>query len=466
MLSHDSNIINGYVASDARVERMRHTNRMHALKAEQEAREQEAKQREEAARRERASRREDALTAALLEKQAEELRATKLRQFVSETAPELRDLKAKLAAAYAAKERKAQMDEKVTIKEQVRAEERQWADAAADDLRKMEEARARRRAEQLDSCNKQAAEMREHMALRGAAQQEAEQHYKRERAEVDAIVTKIQEEDYLEQLARAQKQLQVQQEHETFMEQRQRVLQDEKDRQAAENEEVRRFLQEQLRRKESNERVRREKEAQKQRILEEQSKAIEFDRKKKEEMELLVNDLYVEQEAAKQRAAEIAERERKVRDRQTMIAANEEQMRQKKLRQEQRHAEEQVFRRQMLERYAEEDRIDRMTAQRRQQAKLEHARRVQELIEQRRQLEAEDLAREQAIEEAARLRQAEHDKMVAEERERLLREHAPNLTGFLPRKIASNESDARVVNNAKTAEPNRRAEAMARHSRY
>lgn len=466
MLSQDAKVIKGYVDSDARVVRLRHANRMNALQAEMQQRDAEARDVEEQQRRERAARREQALTEALLEKQAEEIRKQKLRQYVSETAPELRELRAKLAASYAAKERKGQIHEAEVIKQHQRLEERQWADAAAADLKKMEEIKAKRRVELLESCQKQQHEMHEHLALRGAAQQEAEAAYKRERAEVDAIVTKIQEEDYLEQLGRAQKQLLVQQEHEEFMAQRKLVLQAERERAEEENREVLRFNEELMRRKESDERARRERDAQAARILEEQSRAIQAERHKKEELEMLVNDLYVEQEAAKQRAAAEAEKERKRRDREMMVAANEEQMRIRKQREEQRHKEEQEFRRKMLEKFAEDDRIDRLTTQKKQQAKLEHARKVQELIDQRRRMEEEDLAREKAIEAQARARDEQYQKMVAEERERLLRDHASNLQGFLPRKVAVNDHDAEVLNQAKTLPQNTRAEMLARHSKY
>lgn len=91
----------------------------------------------------------------------------------------------------------------------------------------------------------------------------------------------------------------------------------------------------------------------------------------------------------------------------------------------------------MLAKFAEDDRIEQMNAQRRRMKQLEHQRAVEKLLEDRRV----QLAREREADVEARLEEAKLEefrrKVIEEERLKLLKEHATKLLGYLPRVSAS-----------------------------
>lgn len=89
--------------------------------------------------------------------------------------------------------------------------------------------------------------------------------------------------------------------------------------------------------------------------------------------------------------------------------------------------------RQMLQKYAEESRLEQMNDQKRRMKQLEHRHAVEAII----------LDRRQRVEEERRSLleiNKEHDEIskyrkdvIEQERQRMLREHAANLIGFLPK---------------------------------
>jgi hypothetical protein len=444
----DARVLKGYVDSDARVDRLRRANRHKALQSElaQERAEEEFQRNQQ--RRAMAHAREAAITEELKRQEAERIRKEKLSQLMRERAPELRDLEAKLHAAKTAKERKNQMAEAKLIKETEQQEEKVWGDRMYNDAKNYELREFEKKLESQTKLREQMDVQKQQMEERKAVLQEAREQYIKEKSEVDAVVAKIQEEDFLEVLTKVEKQRATKIEHEVFVAQRDELKREEKERHRQEELAIKEYMEEQNKRKESGERLKREKEAIKAKILEEQSRKIASELAKKEELESLINDFYEEQRAAKQHQELEAERERRQREKEMMLAANAEQMRLKQLVKEKEMAEEQKFRQVMMEKFAQDDRIDQLNRQKRLQLKQEHARKVQELIEDKRRLREEDLEREKFIDQQAKVAEEERKALVAEERERLLREHADILQEFLPRGVAANEQELAAIRNA------------------
>merc|ERR1712023_574110 len=144
---------------------------------------------------------EERIAAELHRRKIEEFRDEKLVQKIRESSEELRELEEKLKAAYMTKERKAQIQEKQVVA-QIRNEEEAKLDMM------MEE--DRRRGVHMDAKEQY---MRKSAALEAQGQLEeqilehehqkelAYQAYLEEKAKVDALVTKIQEEDRAELVA-------------------------------------------------------------------------------------------------------------------------------------------------------------------------------------------------------------------------------------------------------------------------
>ena len=87
----------------------------------------------------------------------------------------------------------------------------------------------------------------------------------------------------------------------------------------------------------------------------------------------------------------------------------------------------------MLAKFAEDDRIEQMNAQKRRMKQQEHARAVERLMEDRRaQFAREREAEVNQREEEARLEEF-RKRVIEEERQKLLKAHATKLIGYLPR---------------------------------
>lgn len=77
--------------------------------------------------------------------------------------------------------------------------------------------------------------------------------------------------------------------------------------------------------------------------------------------------------------------EEKIRQRLMMQKTCQQQMAFKEMQRQAEKGEEEAFRKMMLARFAEDDRIEQMNAQKRRMKQLEHRREVEKLIEERRQ---------------------------------------------------------------------------------
>ena len=89
----------------------------------------------------------------------------------------------------------------------------------------------------------------------------------------------------------------------------------------------------------------------------------------------------------------------------------------------------------MLEKFAEEDRVEQMNAQRRRMKMQEHKREVERLAAVKKAMFEEQMAREEEEAEAIREAEAGRAAIVEEERKRLLVEHAARLKDFLPKGV-------------------------------
>ena len=87
----------------------------------------------------------------------------------------------------------------------------------------------------------------------------------------------------------------------------------------------------------------------------------------------------------------------------------------------------------MMAKFAEDDRIEQMNAQKRRLKQQEHKRAVEALIEQRKSQFAAD--RERELEERREEERMENfrKQIIEEERQKLLQEHAMRLLGYLPK---------------------------------
>lgn len=423
---------------EARVDRLRRANRLKAVQQEMQNQYDEEARSALKESKVRASARDQALSDELARMRQEEVKQEKILQMVREH-PELRELEQKLKAAHVAKGRITQIEERKQLTVVGLEEDRVYMDKVVTSARKFEAAELVKRQDALTSLKEQAEIQRSQQAWKVQQIAEEGERRRKERAEIDAIVSTVQEADFMEQLAKVEKQRTMQKEHHDLCTQRDHIRREEQARLQAEEQAILAYMAEQNKRKESDAKLRQEKETAKARILEEQGKRIAAEKARREELEMLINEYYEEQRAAKVREEERQERLRRELERDKMIAANQQQMQLKALRREMELAEEQIFRQKMLEKFAEDDRIDQQSKARQKQLKLDHAKRVSELLEEKRRQREEDLMREAMLAEQNRQREEELKRLIAQERARMLEEHAPQLGSFIPKGLTETD---------------------------
>lgn len=112
----------------------------------------------------------------------------------------------------------------------------------------------------------------------------------------------------------------------------------------------------------------------------------------------------------------------------------------------QRKADEEAFKASMMARFAEEDRLEQMNAQKRRMKQLEHAREVQRMVDERRAMYQEQKAREEAEIAALAAEEARKEQILEGERRKLLAE-AAELKDYLPRGVLRDQADVDFINS-------------------
>ena len=176
--------------------------------------------------------------------------------------------------------------------------------------------------------------------------------------------------------------------------------------------------------------------------LEAMTKGMAREAAEKEEMENLRNELFAREAEEKQIAQDRERMERAVRQRLEVALANEYQRQLKAIAREDQKKEEDAFRAAMMEKFAEDDRIDQLNAQKRRQRQMEHRREIEALLEQRRA--AFEEARQAEVREqmdsakVAEIRNA----IIEDERKRMLAAAAQHLgLEHLPKGVLRSEDD-------------------------
>ena len=195
----------------------------------------------------------------------------------------------------------------------------------------------------------------------------------------------------------------------------------------------------------------RRKQRKKDRIFQRISKDILRMQAEEEKMLELQIELANEEAEEKRIQADRAALEKRLRDRMEMMAANEYQRKLRLERQRQQESEED-FRRRMMDKIAEDERIEQMNGQERRMKMMEHKREVERLLEERRAMyerekEAELQEQHQEEKRAQALRA-----LIEEERKKILAEAAGKLgLAYMPRGVLSSKEDFEMFRQAEAA---------------
>lgn len=371
----------------------------------------------------------------------EKIRDEKMRQQIRENSYELRELEEKLRAGYMNKERAAQIAEKSIerMEEEKKEQElnkmmNQEASKATDNERKQQQRREEQAVIYQQELEKQLEEQ-EHR------KQEEYEQFLKDKLLIDEAVRKIHEEDEDEQHRILEKQRATRAYIEEFKRKREEWKADERRRQEEENRKIVEFAEMQTNRETSRMHQATEREEQLVKLQERLATQIRMEEEQRNEMERLRQELYLEEQEEASRKAEVEEMQTLLRQRVELRQAHDQQMAYKQARLESEKTEEEIFRQQMLTKFANDDRIELLNAEARRRKHIEHRRAVEQLIDERRQrFEAkrqeevrdyqEQLSREKRINE-----------IIEEERLRLLEEHASKLAGYMPKGVFRNSTE-------------------------
>ncbi|EFJ51321.1 hypothetical protein VOLCADRAFT_103570 [Volvox carteri f. nagariensis] len=390
---------------------------------------------------------EEKLAVAMARKQQEKERQDKEIQKLREQSEEIRSLAEKVRIARVNKARADQLVEKKVLAEQQQEYDRainQYVNQAAAEAEVME---AENQAKRREANVRARMMLEEQMAERQEAARLAEQEAARERAMIDEVVKRIMLEDAAETAAKRQRQDETKDFIETFLKQQDELRRKEREAAAAEDRKIAEYWQAvRDREREEAERQAMRKEIA-DRMYEKVKREMEAEMARRMEEEELINMLRREEAEEKMRL-EDEERKRKAEEaRAEMVRANAYQMKLKEEREAAFRKEEEDFKQRMLAKFAEDDRLEQLNAQKRRMRLAEHQREVQRLIEEKRKAFEEAKAREEAEDAAKRAEDERLRGLVEEERKKLLRE-AAELKDFLPRGVMRDQGDVDFIAQA------------------
>lgn len=429
------------IASDVRVDRKRRMKHLGIQEIEKETLKSHLEDLQKAQKIQEDLQNEEELVREMQMYHQQQIKEQKLRQSIKESSAELRELEQKLNYAYMNKERSLQLQEKSLLAEKAVAEDialyGNWkvqAEKVGQDELETQRKNQEKVEEYQKSLHKQVEEINQ-------KKKDDYQQFLKEKAMVDEIVKKIMLENEKEARARLEKRQETKTFIEQFMKERQEWLEIEHNRQVEENAKIAAFAKLQKDREDDANTKKKMLAAGKDAIYDKLASEIANKEQMKAELIDLRIDLAQEEQEAQARKREVELMQQRIRNRLDTIAAYQAQVADKKSRQAVERKEEEQFREKLMQKFAEDDRIEQMKQAARRMKQLEHRRAVDALVEERKKILAEkemgEKQQEELEAEIAKYKAA----VIEQERQRLLREHASKLLGFLPKGVLRDKRD-------------------------
>jgi len=385
---------------------------------------------------------DERLAVELTKRKTEASREAKNVQRICEQSEELRELEEKLKQAYLNKEREVQIvessvlmhkqnesDAKVAAEVETERQRGLMAEQYRDYLRRQD---GRAMKDSLDEQMKEKVDRRH----------KAEEEFLREKAEVDAVVAAIQAEDDRENEAREIKEAQIRKHIDEFVREKEKFKHVHAEQIEAEKQEIRDYAAQVMERETAARMAREKDQNSKDEILAKLSADMGARQREADEMENLRNELVIQETEERIIIKEREKMERAEQNRRDIALANEYQRQLKAIKREEEKAEEDQFRRAMLDKFAEDDRLDQLNAQKRRIKQMEHRREIERLLEMRRAKFEEERANETEEQVQQELADGARMKIIVDERARILAAHAKNLDlKHLPKGVLATDAD-------------------------
>jgi len=437
----EGSIFAGYAKSDARVEELRQKRLEGVERRELYTDYQFAKAEQDKARQSQIAQFEEHLADELAKRKAEQQRQDMDKMRICAASEELRSLKANLHMAQVNKDRAQQLLEQEVRKERDRLLEEKLAESMENQRLQHLELEHKLEFEKVKQRERVKMINQQQIATKEAQREEALIEHLREKAQVQEVVDKIANEDAQELAVREQKKAETKIGMQKFAievkERKAAAIAADREEEARIEEFARKkreFEEGELAKKEEQER-------EKVRILNRMLGVMEAKNKEAEELEYLRNEMYSEELEAASRRREEAQKQKIVNMRKDMHSAYVMQMEAKEAKMQREKEEEDKLRQHILDKYAEDDRIDQMNDQKRRMRVQEHKREAERLVQMKR--DEFEAARRAEVEHEEKMREDEkvRQTIVEEERRRLLKEHGAQLKSFLPKGTMESATD-------------------------
>lgn len=369
------------------------------------------------------------------------IRDEKMRQQLCDTEPEIRELRAKLDAGYVRREVQSQ----ITENDQQRADTLRLKEETGRMLntqrKQWEEEELVGAKDKFVKTQVYSSDLDAQLAEEEARKVEAYEQFIKDKQMIDEIVNRIHEEDTEYARDVAAKKSRNRAEMEDF-ERTQEDYRRQNEEQIAREDEILRKQAAALEARSVGEKAaKREKSAMRDQMQATMGAELATKQAQLLEDEVLRNMLLEEEERKRLEQQGKQEAEKKLRRRIEMLRDHDEAVFIKQMKAEQELQEEQEFRSAMLEKFARDDRLEQLSAQKRRMKGLEHGRAVEDLIVERRQrIQVERERQEAALAQEGVMKEARR-RLIEEERQKLLREHAVKLLGYLPKGVIRDTGD-------------------------
>ncbi|KAJ1514132.1 mannosyl-oligosaccharide alpha-1,2-mannosidase [Coelomomyces lativittatus] len=371
----------------------------------------------------------------------EKLREEKIRQSIRTSSYELRELQQKLDQGYMNKVRKNQMELKAIEKLHLMAEEKHFAESIQQQLDEAQKEVDQHTKEAFQKSHEYKVSLEAQLEEKSLQKQLEIERFLKEKALVDQLIAKIQEEDVMAMKRKYRQQSETRQFIEDYLAKREAWLAQDKLRIEQENQKVQEYLQQQAQRDQAHKFLKLQQDEKKQHIYQQLAENMQENEAQRKELEDLRICLAQAEQDEAQREREKKELQKRIRLRLEMIEAYQNEMQMKRLKRQKEEESEEIYRQRLLKEMEEHAKLEQYTREARRQKQLEHKAAIDALVEQRKLRLEEEKAKE--LEDLRKDRELEEFKrqVIEQERQRLLREHASQLVGYLPKGVLKDQID-------------------------
>ena len=274
--------------------------------------------------------------------------------------------------------------------------------------------------------------IQQQMRDRDKLREEAKKEYEKDKIDVDNMINKLKEEDIA-----AQKEIERKKEIQriymknSYAEKEARI-QKEKEEERLQKERERKYQENVQKREEDLNNKKAQIQFEKDKIFEQLCQQEAQRQAERDYWENVKNELYVEQENYKAKLKELEEKEKRQRQKEELLASAIEQMKYKEQRKQEEKKMEAEYKKKLMEKYAEEEKLEQYNMRRRKQRELD----LKAEVEKQWQLKLEQYQKQREAElaelEKAKKKEEEERYLIQQEKERLIKENEHLLKMYYP----------------------------------